>query len=218
MANIILECQDVTKRYEQGGEVITALKPTSFKVHAGEMVALIGASGAGKSTLLHAVGLLLQPSAGKILLDGVDCSSMNDAQATKARREKLGFVYQFHHLLPELSAFENIEVPLKLNGVNASERNLRVNGLLKQIGMADRASHLPSQLSGGQNQRVAIARALVHQPALLLADEPTGNLDPETSATVEALLRDVVKSTGAAAIIATHNIDMAKRFDRVIEL
>ena len=218
MDKVVLECRDVSKRYYQGGETVTALSPTSFSVHQGEMVALIGASGAGKSSLLHIIGLLLSPSEGTVILDESEYAYMNDAQATHMRRKKLGFIYQFHHLLPELTAFENIEVPLRLNNIAAFERKKRVNSLLEHVDMVPRANHLPSQLSGGQNQRVAIARALVHEPSLLLADEPTGNLDPDTSASVEQLLRSVVQRTGAAAIVATHNHDMAKRFDRVIEL
>jgi lipoprotein-releasing system ATP-binding protein len=218
MAKVIIACEDVTKEYQQAGMTITALKPTSFVVHEGEMVALIGASGSGKSSLLHIIGLLMQPTAGAVTLKGVACSSMTDAEATLIRRDTLGFVYQFHHLLPELTAYENIEVPLRLQQKNAAERQQKTNELLKQISMTDRAHHLPSQLSGGQQQRVAIARALVQQPALLLADEPTGNLDPDTSTQVEALMRDMVKTTGAAAIIATHNMDMARRFDRIIRL
>jgi lipoprotein-releasing system ATP-binding protein len=215
----IIALQNVTKSYRQAGEKVVALKPTSLQVNAGEIVGIIGASGAGKSTLLHIAGLLLRPDNGSELwIEGVACHGMNDAQATKIRLQHIGFVYQFHHLLPELSAWENVAVPLWMRGVKKGAARSHAMTLLKEVGLEARATHLPSSLSGGEQQRVAIARALIHHPRLLLADEPTGNLDPKTAQLVEELMMRLVRERGAGALIVTHNMAMAERLDRVITL
>jgi lipoprotein-releasing system ATP-binding protein len=216
MADTMLDLKSVTKSYPEGaGGHVVALKPFSLSIAKGEIVALVGASGCGKSTLLHIAGLLLQPESGEVWIDGVAAHTMNDASATNLRREKLGFVYQFHHLLPELTALENVTVPLMLNQRDAQEE---ASGLLADVGLAERLHHLPSALSGGEQQRVAIARALVHRPALFLADEPTGNLDPTTSSQVETLMMHALRKHHTSALIVTHNPDMAKRMDRVVQL
>jgi lipoprotein-releasing system ATP-binding protein len=214
--NMMLELRAVTKSYPQGGGGrVVALAPFDLRIAKGEIVALVGESGCGKSTLLHIAGLLLRPEAGEVWIDGVAAHHMSEAKATRLRREKLGFVYQFHHLLPELTALENVSVPLLLNGVKGTEA---ASALLGDVGLHDRIHHLPSELSGGEQQRVAIARALVHQPALFLADEPTGNLDPHTSAQVEAVMVETLRKHQTSALIVTHNPDMAARMDRVVRL
>ncbi len=217
MANI-LSLNHVSKSYPQGDGAVEALHPTTINIAEGEVVALVGTSGSGKSTLLHIAGLLLQPTQGSIMLEGQACEQLDDKAATLLRRGSLGFVYQFHHLLPELTAYENVAVPLMLQGVAKKEQSERIHAMLENVGLSERAHHLPSELSGGQAQRVAIARALIHQPTLLLADEPTGNLDPDTAEQVESLMIDTIKRHNAAALIATHNMAMAERMDRVITL
>jgi lipoprotein-releasing system ATP-binding protein len=212
----MLHLKSVTKSYAEGaGGRVVALKPFDLSIAKGEIVALVGASGCGKSTLLHIAGLLLQPDAGEVWIDGVAAHALKDAAATRLRREKLGFVYQFHHLLPELTARENVTVPLMLNGRNAPAE---AEALLADVGLSERLHHLPSALSGGEQQRVAIARALVHHPALFLADEPTGNLDPTTSSRVEAVMMQTLRKHNIAALIVTHNPAMAERMDRVVRL
>jgi lipoprotein-releasing system ATP-binding protein len=211
----MLQLKAVTKSYSQGsGERVVALKPFDLTIEQGEIVALVGASGCGKSTLLHIAGLLMRPESGEVWIDGKPAHSLHERQATLLRREKLGFVYQFHHLLPELTALENVSVPLMLNNRPLSEAAT----LLEDVGLGHRLHHLPGQLSGGEQQRVAIARALSHRPALFLADEPTGNLDPDTSAQVETVMLETLRKYQAAALIVTHNPDMAKRMDRVVTL
>ena len=184
----------------------------------GEVVALVAPSGAGKSTLLHIAGLLDTPDAGRILLNGRDMTGLPDRERTLARRRDLGFVYQFHHLLPEFSAAENIVLPQLAEGVAAREARARADDLLARVGLSHRADHRPAQLSGGEQQRVAFCRALANRPSLLLADEPTGNLDPETSDRVFDMLMGLVRDTGLSALIATHNHALAARMDRVIGL
>jgi lipoprotein-releasing system ATP-binding protein len=215
MGEIVLELKNISKTYSG----LQALRPTSLQVRAGEIVALVGASGAGKSTLLHIAGLLLQADkGGEHWLNGEACHNMSEKQQNAMRLKNIGFVYQFHHLLPELKAWENVAVPLWLHGAkNADAKNAAMK-LLAEVGLSERAEHLPSQLSGGEAQRIAIARALIHQPKLFLADEPTGNLDPTTSATVENIMREMLHKQGKAAIIVTHNLAMAQRMDRIIEL
>jgi lipoprotein-releasing system ATP-binding protein len=216
MADSMLNLKSVTKSYPDGaGGRVVALKPFDLTIAKGEIVALVGASGCGKSTLLHIAGLLLRPDEGEVWIDGVAAHRLRDAAATRLRREKLGFVYQFHHLLPELTALENVTVPLMLNGRNAPAE---AEALLADVGLSERLHHLPSALSGGEQQRVAIARALVHRPALFLADEPTGNLDPHTSAQVEAVMMQTLRKHNTAGLIVTHNPAMAQRMDRVVRL
>ena len=181
-------------------------------------MALVGPSGAGKSTLLHTAGLLERPDEGEVLLDGEDCGRMSDQQRTEIRRSRLGFFYQFHHLLPEFSAVENVMLPQMIAGRSRGEAKARAMELLGMVGLAPRAQHRPARLSGGEQQRVAILRALANNPKVLLGDEPTGNLDHQTASEVTALLVDLIRRTGLAALIATHNLELAARLDRILLL
>lgn len=201
-----------------GPRPVRVLEDLNLSVARGEVVALVAPSGAGKSTLLHIAGLLDTPDAGQVLLHGRDMSGLGDRARTEARRQELGFVYQFHHLLPEFSAAENIVLPQLANGVSEGDARARATELLDRVGLAHRGAHRPAEMSGGEQQRVAFCRALANQPALLLADEPTGNLDPETADRVFAVLMDLVRETGLSALIATHNHELAGRMDRVIHL
>lgn len=214
-----LELRGITRAYKRGtpGEV-DVLRGASLRVSRAQVVALVAPSGAGKSTLLHIAGLLDVPDAGRVYLGGTDMTGLSDQRRTRARREDVGFVYQFHHLLPEFSALENIVLPQLANGVTARAAEARARDLLARVGVAGRADHRPAQLSGGEQQRVAFCRALANRPSVLLADEPTGNLDPETAEQVFAMLLELVRETGLAAVIATHNLDLAARMDRVLRL
>ncbi len=215
----VLRLQGIAKTYGKDGPApVEVLRGVDLTVARGEVVALVAPSGAGKSTLLHIAGLLDTPDAGRVLLKGRDMTGLADRARTEARRAELGFVYQFHHLLPEFSAAENIVLPQLANAVPQRQAAARAAELLGRVGLAPRADHRPAQLSGGEQQRVAFCRALANGPALLLADEPTGNLDPETSDRVFGMLMDVVRETGLSALIATHNHDLAVRMDRVIRL
>ena len=215
----ILRLEGVCKTYGAGGPApVRVLRGIDLSVAQGEVVALVAPSGAGKSTLLHIAGLLDEPSDGRVILKGRDMTGRSDRARTEARRSDLGFVYQFHHLLPEFSAAENIILPQLANAVSAADASRRAEDLLGRVGLSHRASHRPAELSGGEQQRVAFCRALANRPALLLADEPTGNLDPVTSERVFAMLMDLVQQTGLAALIATHNHQLAARMDRVIQL
>jgi len=218
MSKVILELQKLTRTFNQGHEELHVLKEADLNIKAGEIVALVGPSGAGKSTLLQAAGLLEKPDSGSIFIDGVDASNLNDDAKTSLRRDHLGFVYQYHHLLPEFSAIENLIIPQMISGKSKSEAHVRALELLEAVSLANRATHRPAELSGGEQQRVAIARALANKPKLLLADEPTGNLDPVTSQHVFDLLLNEVKKEGLAALIATHNPALAERMDRIIHL
>ncbi len=219
MADAMLELLNITRRYKKGTErQIDVLCGVDLSVRAGEMVALVAPSGAGKSTLLHIAGLLDAADGGVISLDGRKMSAVNDRVRTGARREKIGFIYQFHHLLPEFSALENIVLPQLVAGKNISRSRERARDLLDRVGLGARADHRPATLSGGEQQRVAFCRALANAPRLLLADEPTGNLDPQTAAQVFDVLRELARSEGLAALIATHNMDLANRMDRVLML
>ena len=214
-----LALEGIEKIFKRGqpGEV-AVLRGASLSVAHGEVVALVAPSGAGKSTLLHIAGLLDTPDAGRVLLAGRDMGGLGDRARTEARRGEIGFIYQFHHLLPEFSALENIVIPQRANGVAVAVAETRAMMLLAQVGVAERASHRPATLSGGEQQRVAFCRALANAPRLLLADEPTGNLDPATSDRVFGALMDLVRSTGMSALIATHNMELAARMDRVVRL
>jgi len=215
----ILVLDGISKTYGIGGPApVRVLKGVSLAVARGEVVALVAPSGAGKSTLLHIAGLLDRADSGRVLLDGRDMTGQGDRARTEARREQLGFVYQFHHLLPEFSAVENIVLPQLANGLARAPARVRALDLLGRVGLAHRAGHRPAQLSGGEQQRVAFCRALANRPSLLLADEPTGNLDPATSDKVFDMLMGLVRDTGLAALIATHNMELAGRMDRVIRL
>lgn len=219
MSEPVLLLQDIAKTYNSGtpGEV-RVLRDVDLTVEPGEVVALVAPSGAGKSTLLHIAGLLDTPDKGRVEIAGHDMTREPDAHRTAVRRRDVGFIYQFHHLLPEFSALENVVLPQLANGVSASEAKARALDLLTRVGVDARASHRPAALSGGEQQRVAFCRSLANEPRLLLADEPTGNLDPGTSDQVFAALMDLVTGTGLSAVIATHNLELAKRMDRVIRL
>ena len=215
----VLRLEGVGKTYAKDGPApVTVLDGLDLTVARGEVVALVAPSGAGKSTLLHIAGLLDTPDAGRVWLAGRDMTGLPDRARTEARRQELGFVYQFHHLLPEFSAAENIVLPQLANGVAPRDAQARAADLLNRVGLSHRADHRPAQMSGGEQQRVAFCRALANQPALLLADEPTGNLDPETSDRVFDVLMGLVRDTGLSALIATHNHALAARMDRVVRL
>ncbi len=214
----ILSLSDLDLTYQQGERDIEILKHASGEVYAGETVALLGPSGSGKSSLLHILGLLERPNGGSVHLEGEDCISLSDSERTFIRRTKLGFVYQFHHLLPEFSAFENVILPQLILGLSKGEAEKSARKLLNELGLSERLEHRPGQLSGGEQQRVAIARAVVNKPKLLLADEPTGNLDPETAESVFQQLLKLVRDTELTAIIATHNLDLARRMTRIWKL
>ena len=213
-----LELRRVVKKFKQGTQSLEVLKGIDLKVSAGEAVALIGQSGAGKSTLLQIAGLLEQPSGGEILFDEKKCSKLADKERTALRRDFIGFVYQYHNLLPDFSALENVMLPQLIAGMPLKTAQERAKWLLSRMKLEKRLKHRPSELSGGEQQRVAIARALANSPKLLLADEPTGNLDPKTADIVFNELIAIVKETGLSALIATHNFELADRMDRKIAL
>ncbi len=215
----MLRLEGVEKGYNRGkpSEVIV-LRGASISVAKGEVVALVAPSGAGKSTLLHIAGLLDTPDSGTVQLDGREMGGLSDKARTEARRAEVGFIYQFHHLLPEFTALENVVIPQLANGAAKAAAEARARELLDRVGVGPRAGHRPAALSGGEQQRVAFCRALANAPKLLLADEPTGNLDPATSDQVFGVLMDLVRSTGLSALIATHNLELAARMDRVVRL
>ncbi|MGD9535770.1 MAG: ABC transporter ATP-binding protein [Alphaproteobacteria bacterium] len=217
-AGEVLVLRDVRRTFEQGGQALEVLKGVSFSLRPGEIVALTGPSGSGKSTLLQIAGLLERPSVGEVIIDGASGGQLGDRRRTQIRREKLGFVYQYHHLLREFSALENVVLPQMIAGVSKRKARERARALLASLGLSAREGHRPARLSGGEQQRVAIARALANRPVLLLADEPTGNLDHATAEAVFAGLVDVVRQTSSAALIATHNTELAGRMDRRLAL
>jgi len=208
----------IERRYHQGAATLEILKAAEFAVWPGQSVALIAPSGTGKSTLLHIAGLLEHPDAGEVYVDGTATSTLSDAERTRIRRTEIGFVYQFHHLLPEFSAVENVMMPQLIRGLSRKEARKRADELLSYLGLKERLEHRPSQLSGGEQQRVAIARAVANAPRLLLADEPTGNLDPQTASQVFSTLNAIVRASGLAALVATHNLDLAARMDRRVTI
>ncbi len=213
-----LEVKSLVRTFRQAEKVLEVLKGADLTVRPGELVALVGPSGAGKSTLLHCVGLLEHQDGGEVLIDGTATSGLGDAQRTRLRRHNIGFVYQYHHLLPEFSAEENVVLPQMIAGVSPKKARARAKELLATVGLTERADHRPARLSGGEQQRVAIARALANSPSILLADEPTGNLDVETGERVFDVLAKLVHEHGLAALIATHNMSLAARMDRVLSL
>ena len=215
-AGPVLELRGVRRVFKTGEAAITVLNGIDLALLPGEVVALVGPSGAGKSTLLHVAGLLERPDDGVVLIAGADCGSLSDQQRTLLRRSELGFVYQFHHLLPEFSALENVMLPQMIAGVPRSRARQKAAALLAGVGLTPRAGHRPARLSGGEQQRVAIARALANDPKILLGDEPTGNLDHATGDNVLETLLGLVRETGLAALIATHNLDLARRLDRIV--
>jgi lipoprotein-releasing system ATP-binding protein len=219
MSEFALELAGIEKCYNRGKpSQVSVLNGATLEVKRGEVVALVAPSGAGKSTLLHIAGLLDAPDEGSVALAGRNMVGLGDRARTEARREQVGFIYQFHHLLPEFTALENVVIPQLANGVDRAEAEDRAMALLRHVGVAARAAHRPAAMSGGEQQRVAFCRALANGPRLLLADEPTGNLDPATSDQVFGALMNLVRETGLAALIATHNMELAARMDRVVRL
>ena len=208
----------VERRYPEGDGFLEILRGAELTLRPGEMVALVAPSGAGKSTLLHVAGLLEKPDSGDVLVGGRSTAAMNDTERTRVRREEIGFVYQFHHLLPEFTALENVIMPQMIRGLSRREAKGRAAELLTVLGLGERLTHRPAKLSGGEQQRVAIARAVANAPRLLLADEPTGNLDPQTSRHVFSTLISLVRASGLAALVATHNVELAGRMDRRLTL
>ncbi|MDE8350246.1 MAG: ABC transporter ATP-binding protein [Acidocella sp.] len=218
MSEFLLQLSDIERTYKSEGESLTVLKGASLNLRAGEIVALVAPSGSGKSTLLHLAGLLEKPDAGAVIINSTDVGGLSDSARTQIRLHKIGIVYQFHHLLPEFSALENVVLPQMIAGKPKQQAEIRAMELLTKLGLAARAGHLPGKLSGGEQQRVAIARALANAPSLLLADEPTGNLDVATAEIVFNELLRIVRSENVAALIATHNPDLAARMDRQLAL
>ncbi|MGV8928910.1 MAG: ABC transporter ATP-binding protein [Brevundimonas sp.] len=214
----VLSVRGVTRTYETASGGLTVLRGVNLDVMPGEVVGLIGPSGSGKSSLLHAAGLLERPTSGEIRIDGEDVGGLDERARTHIRLARIGFVYQFHHLLAEFDARDNVALPLRIAGVAQTQARERASEVLVALGLGERLTHQPAQLSGGEQQRVAVARALANRPRLLLADEPTGNLDPATSQTVFEALHRLVKDTGVAALIATHNMELAGHMDRVFAL
>ncbi|MBQ8785249.1 MAG: ABC transporter ATP-binding protein [Alphaproteobacteria bacterium] len=214
----ILSLKNICKSFNQGSQKLEVLRNVNFEIKEGEIVALIGPSGSGKSTLLQISGLLELPTSGSILLNKQDCSKLSDAIRTSLRRDYLGFVYQYHNLLPDFNAVENVMIPQLIAGKNYNEAEDRAKWLLDKMKLADRFKHRPAELSGGEQQRVAIARSLANTPKLLLADEPTGNLDPKTSDIVFEALLNIIKETGLSALVATHNMELAKAMDKQVGL
>lgn len=214
----ILSVRGLTRTYDTAQGGLTVLKGVDLDVYPGELVGLIGPSGSGKSSLLHAAGLLEKPTSGTVAIDGEQVGDLDERARTRLRLGRIGFVYQFHHLLPEFDARDNVALPMRIAGVSQDEARKRAEVTLTALGLGERLTHQPAQLSGGEQQRVAIGRALANGPRLLLADEPTGNLDPTTSQSVFESLRNLAKTTGVAALIATHNMELAGHMDRVFAL
>ncbi len=214
----VLLLKNVTRHYQQGENKLEVLSAFNLSIAKGESVALVGPSGSGKTTLLQIAGLLDNPTSGEVWMAGEDMSKANDAARTQMRKNHVGFVYQFHHLLPEFTALENVMLPQMIAGVSRADAEKKAHALLTSLGLAARISHRPAKLSGGECQRVAIARALANNPSLLLADEPTGNLDPQTAAEVFAMFLKLAKERGLALLVATHNMELAGKLDRVMKL
>ena len=213
-----LNIENIYRRYQQGNEVLHVLNGVNLKITPGEMVGLVGQSGAGKSTLLHLAGLLEQPSAGAIFVGGVNCGTLSESERTALRTTDIGFIYQFHHLLPEFTALENVMVPQLIAGLNKTEAINRSKSLLDMVGLSERLNHRPSRLSGGEQQRVAIVRSIANVPRVVLADEPTGNLDPKTSFSVFEQLHEIIRMSNIAMLVATHNTELANKMDRKVSM
>ncbi len=214
----VMELRDVRRSYVTGDRTLDVLSGVDLVIRPGEMIGLVGPSGSGKSTLLHTAGLLERPDSGEVLLEGRSCSPLNEAERTRLRRDKLGFVYQFHHLLPEFSALDNVAAPLLIAGHKRRDARHRAEELLTLMGLEERLSHQPGQLSGGEQQRVAIARALANSPRLVIADEPTGNLDPATTERVFETLLNLSQKQGVSVLVATHNLALIAHMDRALTL
>ena len=218
MSNSALKLIGIDRSYKTAAEQLDVLKTADLEIQTGEVVALVAPSGTGKSTLLHLAGLLERPNHGQVVIDGQDCTSLSDRKRTLIRRNDVGFVYQFHHLQGEFNALENVMMPQMIAGKGKAAAKDKASELLKAVGLGDRMDHRPAKLSGGEQQRVAIVRALANDPKILLADEPTGNLDPETSDSVFDVLMGLVRNSGMSALIATHNLDLARKMDRMVTL
>ncbi len=218
MNSPVLAIRGLSRNYKSGDRILEVLRAVDLDLAPGQIVGLIGPSGSGKSSLLHAAGLLEHPTSGQVFIAGRDCSTLNDQARTQIRLSTMGFVYQAHHLLPEFSALDNVALPQMIAGRSRNGALARAGELLEQLGLAERVHHQPAQLSGGEQQRVAIARALANKPRLLLADEPTGNLDSATSASVFKSLYELARQEGVAALVATHNLELARHMDRVVAL
>ncbi|OCH97626.1 lipoprotein releasing system, ATP-binding protein [Legionella jamestowniensis] len=218
MSNSILKCQNLSKSYHDGTNSVEVLRGIDFAIQPGERIAIIGPSGSGKSTLLHLLGGLDKATAGEVLIDGVNWQSLSEKKRCQLRNRQLGFVYQFHHLLPEFTALENVSIPLVLGEQSIAEAQTKAENILQQVGLAQRLHHKPSQLSGGERQRVAIARALVHQPQCVLADEPTGNLDHATALKIFELMLGLNVNLNTALVIVTHDIQLAEKMDKIFTI
>ncbi len=213
-----LKLIDIKKDFSQASHKIEVIKGVNLEIEKGEMVALIGPSGSGKTTLLQIAGLLDETTSGQVLINGIDVSKSHDEERTKVRKNHIGFVYQFHHLLPEFSAIENVALPLLIQGKSKAEAMAEAKKILEEVELEDRLNHKPSQLSGGQQQRVALARAVISKPSLILADEPTGNLDSTIAVKIFEMLQSLVKNYGIGCLVVTHNLELAKQADRIISI
>lgn len=214
----LLECIDLSKTYQEGKLITNVLHEVSFSMNEGELLAIVGSSGSGKSTLLHLLGGLDQPTKGKVIFQKNDLTGMSANKKAELRNKSLGFIYQFHHLLPDFSALENAAMPLLISGISAQQAQEQAKDMLNAVGLSHRISHRPSELSGGERQRVAIARALVNKPALVMADEPTGNLDQRNAESVFELLQELNRQYGTAFLVVTHDLKLAQRMNRQLEM
>ncbi|ASQ46503.1 lipoprotein-releasing ABC transporter ATP-binding protein LolD [Legionella clemsonensis] len=218
MSNPILKCENLSKSYHDGTNSVEVLRGINFVIQPGERVAIVGPSGSGKSTLLHLLGGLDKATGGEVLIDNVNWQSLSEKQRCQLRNRQLGFVYQFHHLLPEFTALENVSMPLLLGNQSIAQAQASAENILQQVGLAQRLNHKPSQLSGGERQRVAIARALVHQPQCVLADEPTGNLDHATALKIFELMLGLNENLNTALVIVTHDVQLARKMDKILTI